>query len=42
MTTNFIRIAMGIWETVTDLIEAAMPWSEAEAEAPAEEPQIQV
>ncbi|KAI1141563.1 Non-heme 11 kDa protein of cytochrome bc1 complex [Hypoxylon sp. FL0543] len=28
---------MGIWETITDLVEAATPWSTAEAEAPAEE-----
>ncbi|KAI5922795.1 ubiquinol-cytochrome C reductase hinge protein-domain-containing protein [Camillea tinctor] len=28
---------MGIWETFTDLVEAATPWSTAEAEAPAEE-----
>ncbi len=26
---------MGIWETFTDLVEAATPWSTAEAEAPA-------
>jgi hypothetical protein len=25
---------MGIWETFTDLVEAATPWSTAEAEAP--------
>ena len=30
---------MGIWEAITDLVEAAAPWSVAEAEAPAEEPQ---
>ncbi|KAI1402720.1 Non-heme 11 kDa protein of cytochrome bc1 complex [Hypoxylon fuscum] len=30
---------MGIWDTITDLVEAATPWSTAEAEAPAEEPQ---
>jgi hypothetical protein len=26
--------AMGIWDTITDLVEAATPWSTAEAEAP--------
>lgn len=26
---------MGIWEVLTDLAEAAVPWSNAEAEAPA-------
>jgi len=26
---------MGIWDTLTDLIEAATPWVTAEAEAPA-------
>ncbi|KAI0849775.1 Non-heme 11 kDa protein of cytochrome bc1 complex [Daldinia vernicosa] len=30
---------MGIWDTITDLVEAAKPWTTAEAEAPAEEPQ---
>ncbi|CAK7226197.1 Cytochrome b-c1 complex subunit 6, mitochondrial [Sporothrix bragantina] len=30
---------MGVWDTITDLIEAAAPWSVAEAEAVAEEPQ---
>ena len=25
---------MGIWDTITDLVEAAKPWSTAEAEAP--------
>ncbi|KAI1499508.1 ubiquinol-cytochrome C reductase hinge protein-domain-containing protein [Biscogniauxia marginata] len=30
-------IAMGIWETFTDLVEAATPWSTAEAEAPPEQ-----
>ncbi|XXG95920.1 ubiquinol--cytochrome-c reductase subunit 6 [Hypoxylon texense] len=29
---------MGIWDTIHDLVEAATPWSTAEAEAPAEEP----
>ncbi|KAI0133593.1 hypothetical protein BJ170DRAFT_590613 [Xylariales sp. AK1849] len=28
---------MGFWDTVTDLVEAATPWSVAEAEAPAPE-----
>lgn len=27
---------MGIWETVTELVEAAAPWAVAEAEAPAD------
>lgn len=31
---------MGIWETITDLVEAATPWSTAEAEAPAQEEQV--
>ncbi|KAH8896992.1 Non-heme 11 kDa protein of cytochrome bc1 complex [Thozetella sp. PMI_491] len=26
---------MGIWDTITDLVEAAAPWSIVEAEAPA-------
>ncbi|KAK1767674.1 ubiquinol-cytochrome C reductase hinge protein-domain-containing protein [Phialemonium atrogriseum] len=30
---------MGIWDTITDLVEAATPWSTAEAEAPAQEEQ---
>ncbi|KAK8069671.1 hypothetical protein PG994_006287 [Apiospora phragmitis] len=30
---------MGIWETFTDLVDAATPWSIAEAEAPAQEEQ---
>ncbi|KAK8116123.1 Non-heme 11 kDa protein of cytochrome bc1 complex [Apiospora sp. TS-2023a] len=30
---------MGIWETFTDLVDAATPWSTAEAEAPASEEQ---
>lgn len=30
---------MGVWDTITDLIEAAAPWSVAEAEAVAGEPQ---
>ncbi|KAF0315603.1 hypothetical protein GQ607_017145 [Colletotrichum asianum] len=28
---------MGIWDTITDLAEAAMPWATVEAEAPAAE-----
>ncbi|KAK8045240.1 hypothetical protein PG993_005264 [Apiospora rasikravindrae] len=28
---------MGIWETFTDMVDAATPWSTAEAEAPAQE-----
>ena len=31
---------MGIWETFTDLVEAATPWSTAEAEAPVQEEQV--
>ncbi|KAI0169043.1 Non-heme 11 kDa protein of cytochrome bc1 complex [Hypoxylon sp. FL1284] len=27
---------MGIWNTISDFVEAATPWSTAEAEAPAE------
>lgn len=26
---------MGFWDTITDLVDAATPWSVAEAEAPA-------
>lgn len=29
---------MGVWDTITDLIEAAAPWSVAVAEEPEEEP----
>ena len=32
--------AMGIWETLTDIAEAAVPWSTAYAEAPAEESKV--
>lgn len=32
---------MGIWETFTDLVDAATPWSTAEAEAPPAEEQQQ-
>jgi hypothetical protein len=28
---------MGIWDVITDVFEAAKPWSDVEAEAPAEE-----
>ncbi|KAI1387449.1 Non-heme 11 kDa protein of cytochrome bc1 complex [Hypoxylon trugodes] len=28
---------MGIWETIQDLVEAATPWTTAEADAPAED-----
>ncbi|KAL2016847.1 hypothetical protein VTK56DRAFT_2922 [Thermocarpiscus australiensis] len=28
---------MGFWDTITDLVEAATPWSTADAEAPAKE-----
>lgn len=31
---------MGIWDTITDLVEAATPWSVVEAEAPAQEEQV--
>lgn len=33
---------MGIWETLTDLVDAAAPWSTAEAEAPASEEQVRL
>jgi hypothetical protein len=33
-------LTMGIWDTITDLVEAAAPWSVAEAEAPAEQPEV--
>lgn len=29
---------MGIWDTITDLVEAATPWSTVEAEAPSSNP----
>jgi hypothetical protein len=32
--------AMGFWDSVTDLLEAAKPWADAEAEAAAEEPKV--
>jgi hypothetical protein len=28
---------MGFWDTITDLVEAATPWSTADADAPAKE-----
>lgn len=33
---------MGIWDTFAELVEAATPWSVAEAEAPAQEEEPQV
>ncbi len=33
---------MGIWEVITDLFEAATPWSVAEAEAAAKEDDTKV
>lgn len=30
---------MGFWDTITDLVEAAAPWSTAEAEAPESAPE---
>lgn len=30
---------MGVWDAITEVLEAAMPWGEVEAEAPAEETQ---
>jgi hypothetical protein len=33
-------IAMGFWDTVTDLVEAATPWSAAQAEAPPPEDKV--
>ncbi|KAL1842912.1 hypothetical protein VTJ49DRAFT_3700 [Mycothermus thermophilus] len=30
---------MGIWDVITELVEAAAPWSTADAEAPAEVPE---
>lgn len=30
-------VAMGFWDTITDLVEAATPWATADAEAPAAE-----
>ncbi|KAJ2983147.1 hypothetical protein NUW58_g6299 [Xylaria curta] len=34
-------IAMGVWDVISDLVEAATPWSTAEAEAPAEDKQTE-
>ena len=31
---------MGFWDTITDLVEAAAPWSTAEAEAPPAEDKV--
>ncbi len=31
---------MGFWDTITDLVEAATPWSTAEAEAPPAEEKV--
>jgi hypothetical protein len=33
---------MGIWEAITDLVEAAAPWGTAEAEAPPPEEKVSV
>lgn len=33
---------MGIWDTITELVEAAAPWSVAEAEAPAQQEEEKV
>lgn len=30
---------MGFWDTITDLVEAAAPWSTADAEAPEAAPE---
>lgn len=30
---------MGVWDAITEVLEAAMPWGEVEAEAPSEETQ---
>lgn len=34
-----LTFAMGFWDTITDLVEAATPWGVADAEAP-EEPKV--
>lgn len=31
---------MGIWESITEIVDAVAPWSVVEAEAPAEETQV--
>lgn len=31
---------MGVWDVITDLVEAATPWSTAEAEAPLAEDKV--
>lgn len=33
-------IAMGVWDVISDLVEAATPWSTAEAEAPPAEEKV--
>ncbi|KAI1821324.1 ubiquinol-cytochrome C reductase hinge protein-domain-containing protein [Xylaria intraflava] len=33
---------MGVWDVINDLVEAATPWSTAEAEAPAQEKATEV
>jgi hypothetical protein len=33
---------MGIWDTITDLVEAATPWTTAEAEAPPAEDKVRL
>ena len=33
---------MGIWEALTELVDLAKPWAEAEAEAPAKDEQDKV
>lgn len=31
---------MGIWDALSEIVEAVTPWSVVEAEAPAEEPKV--
>ena len=31
---------MGIWDAISDIVDAVTPWSVVEAEAPAEEPKV--
>lgn len=31
---------MGFWDSITELVEAAKPWTTVEAEAPAEESKV--
>lgn len=33
-------VTMGIWESITEIVDAVAPWSVVEAEAPAEETQV--